>query len=108
MKTIKELCDYIQREERDLGDGFVVDGPPVARIQCKDGFNLSVQAGETLYCTPRQRRGPWTEVEIGFPSERVESFMPYAEEPENPTDTVYGYVPIELVLEAIAEHGGVE
>jgi len=32
--------------------------------------------------------------------------MPYAETPENPTDTVYAYVPVELVTNVIVKHGG--
>ena len=34
--------------------------------------------------------------------------MRYCEDPETPTETVYGYVPIELVETLIAAHGGMK
>lgn len=76
------------------------------RIQCADGLSLSVQAGSTAYCAPRNGFGPWTQVEVGFPSARIEELMPYAEEPDDPTETVYGWVPIEIVEAVIEQHGG--
>ena len=76
------------------------------RIQCADGFNLSVQAREMCYCTPRSSVGPWTEVEVGFPSDREELLMGYAESPSDPTGTVYGWVPVETIADVIAKHGG--
>ena len=40
------------------------------KVICKDGFTMSVQAGETQYCHPRETGAPrYTEVEIGFPNE---------------------------------------
>jgi len=79
----------------------------VRSIQCADGLELSVQASSTHYCSPRDSVGPWEEVEIGFPSERVEEFMEYAENPNEPTDTVYGYVPVAVVEAVINNHGGI-
>jgi hypothetical protein len=76
------------------------------RITCADGFNLSVQARHTAYCEPRDDRGPWVRVEVGFPSAEPEFIMDHCEDPENPTGTVYGYVPIELVEKLIDYHGG--
>ena len=78
----------------------------VPRIECADGFSMSVQADEFMYCTPRDSVGPWSKVEIGFPSERVEAFMEWAENSDNPTETVYGWVPLEVVAEVIEDHGG--
>ena len=40
----------------------------IPEIVCKDGTTLSVQASEFHYCTPRDNKGPYTHVEIGFPS----------------------------------------
>ena len=78
------------------------------RITCKDGLSFSVQAGEGLYCSPRNNNGLYYEAEIGFPSEKIEKLMPYAEDPENPTETVYGYVPLHIIDDIIEEHGGFE
>jgi hypothetical protein len=79
----------------------------VRSIKCADGLELSVQASDTHYCTPRNSVGPWVEVEIGFPSERVEEFMGYADNPDEPTDTVYGYVPVAVVEAVVNNHGGI-
>ena len=32
--------------------------------------------------------------------------MPYCEDPDDPTETVYGYVPSQVVTTVIAKHGG--
>jgi hypothetical protein len=77
------------------------------RITCADGFSISVQAHDGAYCRPRDSQGPWYKVELGFPSEALgPEFTEYCEDPEKPTETVYGYVPIELVEALIARHGG--
>lgn len=73
---------------------------------CADGLTLSVQASKFHYCTPRDSIGPWDAVEVGFPSEQIEALMPYAEDPDDPTGTVYGYVPLSVVAGVIAQHGG--
>jgi len=89
-----------------------VDGYPLAprRLTCADGFHMSVQASRGHYCSPRGNDGPWQKVEIGFPSDRVEEFMPYIDGDENtdPLQAVYGYVPVEIVDAVIAAHGGLD
>ena len=79
---------------------------PIGRIICKDGFSMSVQAGETLYCSPRSNIGPWDLVEVGFPSHEDKELIPYAESPKYPKDTVYAYVPVDLVESVMEKHGG--
>ena len=75
---------------------------------CADGTTLSIQVGETLYCHPRTNEGPWTHVEVGFPTaDPGVLWREYAEDPDNPTYTVYAYVPVELVYFFIGAHGGV-
>ena len=78
----------------------------VPEINCADGFHMSVQASEFHYCMPRMSNVVWEEVEVGFPSASSELLMPFAEDPETPTDTVYSYVPVPIVVAVIAEHGG--
>lgn len=75
-------------------------------VECADGLRMSVQASRTHYCTPREDTGPWLCVEVDFPTSCVEALMPYAESPDDPTGTVYGYVPIEIVASVIEAHGG--
>jgi len=81
---------------------------PCKKIVCRDGFEVSVQASSTHYCTPRDDDGPYIEIELGYPSEPVEAWMEYAENPDRPTDTVYGYIPIELVVRVFDSHGGID
>jgi hypothetical protein len=77
-------------------------------IRCKDGFIMSVQAGETQYCYPREDNADrYTEVEIGFPNRAEELLLEYAEDHMEPTETVYAYVPASVVSMVIAKHGGI-
>ena len=78
----------------------------IPRICCKSGLSFSAQADEFAYCEPRENADYYWKVEVGFPSEKVEEFMPYAEDPDKPTDTVYGYVPIEIVEAVVNKNGG--
>ena len=75
---------------------------------CVDGFSMSVQADQGAYCTPRNDIGPYTSVEIGYPSQREPALLDFAENPDDPTETVYGWVPSETVWEVILKHGGVD
>lgn len=84
---------------------------PRPRIVCNDGFSLSVQANEYMYCLPRDNEGPYTHVEVGFPSEIPhpwEEWERYAETEQYPTESVYGYVPVDLVIGLIEYHGGIK
>lgn len=85
-----------------------VSKPPFRLLFLKDGNSLSVQASKHHYCTPRQDKGPYSHVEVGFPTKRYESLMPYAEDPSAPTETVYGWVPVEVVEQIILESGGLD
>ena len=77
------------------------------RVKCADGFTMSVQANKTAYCSPRASDAQRYElVEVGFPSEKEELLTEWAEDPGDPTNTVYGYVPVETVSLVIAKHGG--
>ena len=81
---------------------------PLPHIVCNDGLTFSVQASQYHYCTPREDNCEYSEVEIGFPSQKIEQLMRFAEDADNPTGTVYGWVPIEVVDEIISEHGGIK
>tara|TARA_Y100000593_G_scaffold94784_1_gene195982 strand:+ start:1217 stop:1594 length:378 start_codon:yes stop_codon:yes gene_type:complete len=91
--------------------------PTRAAIICKDGFTMSVQASNYHYCTPKinDAKG-YLEVEIGYPSKReplideyAEGFGLWIEDGDKDyefTNTVYPYVPAEVVIEVIMKHGG--
>lgn len=105
------------------------------RIVCNDGYSVSVQASEHMYCEPRytqwQNEGGWQvvngnywlssepprnfktdhftpyeSVELGFPSEADELIYEYAENDDDYTSTVYGCVPVKIVEQLIEKHGG--
>jgi hypothetical protein len=79
----------------------------IPKIICADGFRMSVQATHTHYCSPREDEcSYYSEVEVGFPSAKEETLMPYCENPNTPTDTVYGYVPVEIINAIVDAHGG--
>ena len=76
-------------------------------VVCADGFFMSVQAHDGAYCEPRldaQRK--YTLVEVGYPSEEEPLIMPWCENDHQPTNTVYGYVPVDVVTNVIVKHGG--
>ena len=53
--------------------------------------------------------GPYTHVEVGFPSEQPEpwdDWRGYCEDTDRPTKTVYSYVPVGMVAALIEAHGG--
>jgi hypothetical protein len=76
---------------------------PALPILCKDGFEMSVQASEMHYCTPKINCDWYTSVEVGYPSEPEPLLNEYRYEEED----FYGWVPVEVVLEIILKHGGV-
>ena len=78
------------------------------KVICADGFFMSVQANENAYCSPRANHdGLYIEVEIGLPSAVEPLIMPWAEDKNRPRETVYGYVPVGVVNNVIAKHGGI-
>lgn len=76
------------------------------RIRCKDGFVVSAQASDGHYCSPRYNTDWYYKVELGFPNQEIPAWMEYAEDPDKPTETVYAYVPVQLLNEVIDFHGG--
>ena len=81
---------------------------PRPHIFCKDGFEMSVQAGDGLYCEPRVNleSGEYATCEVGYPSQKEELLMPYIEDPTEPTKAVYPYVPVGVIEQVIEKHGG--
>lgn len=78
------------------------------RIICKDGFTMSVQGSEGHYCSPRKTQDWYNEMEIGFPTQKEEDIMSYMDGYEDPTESVYGYVPCEIIEKVIDKHGGID
>lgn len=83
--------------------------PQMPRLILVDGASLSVQASEHSYSSPRDNKGPYTKVEVGFPSEiPPEAWKEFAEEWDNPTNTIYSYIPLTMVMLYIGAHGGID
>ena len=80
------------------------------RITCTDGFTISVQAHSGSYCQ-RNTDGVPVTVECGFPTTtpKTAELRNYAElcGTSDYTETVYGYVPIEVVQAELDAHGGI-
>lgn len=89
------------------GDGKYEVQENRPRLYCNDGYSISVQASAFHYCSPRLNGAQdYKSVELGFPNMEDELINEYAEGLDY-TDTVYGYVPIEIVEKLIEKHGGI-
>lgn len=77
-------------------------------VVCADGFQISIQASPFHYCYPKDKNAEnFEKVELGFPNQKDDLITEYAEDPDDPTSTVYGYVPIEVVDKLMEKHGGI-
>ena len=81
-------------------------------VVCKDGFEMSVQANEFAYCTPRINDAEkYTAVEGGFPTRCEPLLMQwidgYRDNGVDPVETGYAYVPSHVVALICAKQGGV-
>ena len=96
-----------------LSERFIMIKDYNPRITCNDGFSISVQGSEYSYATPRENNPPngYTHVECGFPSTtpKTVELRNYAEcfGDSDYTETVYGYVPVEVVQAELDAHGGI-
>lgn len=108
MNTIDKLQELLSTPAKEIMPGYY-SKPSAPRVVFADGESVSVQASEYTYCSPRENEGPYYQVELGFPSCKPSGvIMQYCEDGENPTDTVYGYVPINFVAAWIDSHGGIK
>lgn len=79
------------------------------RVECGDGFSISIQASALHYCTPETsaENTEYTNVELAYPNEPDDAILPFAENFDNPTSSVYTQVPVVLVEELLKKHGGI-
>lgn len=76
-------------------------------IRCADGYSISVQGGTSFhYCIPREHVNEYECVECGYPTVLDKELAEYAEEPDT-TETVFGFVPLEVVEQIVTKHGGI-
>lgn len=106
MDTINEFLKRNLKTHTAIDGDKIQDLRPIMR--CADGFRVSVQASKYHYCEPRiDGDCKYVSVELGFPIAEDPLIIDYAEEPDKPTETVYGYVPIEIVNKLVKKHGGI-
>lgn len=80
--------------------------PVNTRATCPDGWSVSIIAKSGAYCSPRGDRGPWTHVELGFPTAHEPDLEVYKEPlQERHEDSVFPYVPVEVVEAILVKHG---
>ena len=103
-----KINEFIQkyRKVTKLVPGMTSSHTPY--VICKDGFKMSVQAGQSLYSEPRDVVDSYEEAEIGYPSEEESLITSYAEDNENLCDTVYGDVPCSIIDQVIEKDGGID
>ncbi len=103
-----KINEFIQkyRTVKTLVPGLTSSHTP--HVVCKDGFKMSVQAGQSLYSEPKDVTDHYEEMEIGFPSKEENLIASYADDEENLCGTVYGYVPCSIIDEVIEKHGGID
>ena len=82
---------------------------PFGWVQCRSGLKMSVKVGKSFYCEPRVDGVDveYAAVEIGYPSTKITELMEYAENEYEPTDTVYAWVPVSVLLKVIYDNGGI-
>lgn len=103
------IRDFLKKTYRISPYSEIVDFPDTRpRILCSDGFEMSVQAGNGVYCLPRANleSGEYTHCEVGYPNQEEELLMKYAENPKKPRKTVYAYVPVDVIDKVVEKHGG--
>ena len=103
-----KINEFIQKYRivKRLVPGMTSSHTP--KVICNDGFEMSVQAGQSLYSEPRDVVDSYEEAEVGFPSTEESLLTSYAEDGEALCDTVYGYVPCSIIDEVIEKHGGID
>ena len=87
----------------------------IPQIMCEDGFTMSVQASECHYTSPRRDFEDfrmYDKMEVGFPNMEEELLKEYVDafgdEEIDYLNSVYGFVPVEIINEVIAKHGGLK
>lgn len=80
---------------------------PISPAVCKDGFTVSIQASEYSYCSPRVTDDvTYSSFELGFPSMDVPELAEWKDGDGDDKGTVYGYVPVDVVVKLLEKHGG--
>ena len=77
-------------------------------VICNDGFTFSLQAGPSHYSTPKEMADYYSAFEIGYPSTEESLWEQWIEPGNEPTESVYGWVPQDIINAVIKKHGGID
>lgn len=96
-----ELCEMWETELEYISVMY-------KHIECKDWYKISVQANYGAYCNPRitffrKHTFIYNEMELWFPNREDELINEYAESNDY-TQTVYPYVPVEIIEKLLEKH----
>lgn len=110
MDIVNEFHRKHRNDQMLLGIGKIYRDP-IKAIQCTDGFEISVQASEYSYCSPRVTQDiEYHQFECGFPNAPVPELNKWKDGGDEVDDkeTVYGYVPVEVIVKLVESHGGIK
>lgn len=112
-KNLNEQISRIQEMMGKVSDEKFDFKPTNPRIYFNNGGSVSIQASRSHYCEPRNDKGPYSEMELGFPSEEtviIPELLDYMEQQEdaNPHKSVYPYTPVSVIKKFIEANGGIE
>lgn len=96
--------------------------PLYERVYFNNGGNISIQASRTAYSKPRNDEGPYTHMEMGYPSKNTvlpKNVLKYVEQSatynddgsysgNDPYNSVYPYVPVSVIKQLIQANGGIK
>lgn len=103
-KAIWSICKMNGLDRMYFGEGDI----KMPRVECADGWNVSIQAGAFAYSIPREPGAEeYKAFELGYPSDWEPLLEEYAEDPSNFTETIFPFTPTEVVEEILRKHGGI-
>ena len=84
-------------------------GEVIEPIRCMNGLIISVQCTSSHRANRREVyvNSEWATCECGFPNRELQELKEYAEVQEHLLDTVYNYVPVDLVIKILNDNGGI-
>lgn len=103
-----EVENYVNEflhDESNFIDGTY--GSIRKKFICSDGWTISIQASQGHYCEPRVDYDAfYSSVECGYPNRPEYELKRFAEDPLELCNTVYPYVPVDVLNKIIEKHGG--
>lgn len=101
------LHEFLTIKTKDIGfGGFAQRDPFTFLTKSGKELQIGIQASSVQYCTPQETSHEfkfYSEVEGQSPSWTMseEVVEQYAEDPENPTSTLYAYIPLVVLAKEI-------